>query len=369
MTSPSSPEENFAGSATVKSSRCRFQLCLEEIVTLSALIEAYANASRGKHERLCVYRYADDLGENLTILRDRILSGEYKPQPCHEFDIYCAAGQKVRRIAAPAFEDTIVQQLLYEALYDSFDRGFIFDSYGCRRGKGTHRAADRVQEFMRRADTGAYTLQIDIRKYYYRINHAVLRESIERTVADPRIVDLVMLFAGDGEVGLNVGSLLSQLFGMIYLDRFDHYVKRILKIKSYVRYVDDMVFVVRDKAEANRILAEVQAFLADRLCLELSKWRIQPLSKGVNFAGFRTWQNYRLIRKRSLHNFGRKLTKKDIDSVSAILAHAMRTSSYRHLLGRVLDKWDPEEIRQLCDRQRADLRKILFPQDEAPVFP
>lgn len=82
---------------------------------------------------------------------------------------------------------------------------------------------------------------------------------------------------------------------MIYLDRFDHYVKRILKIKSYVRYVDDMVFVVRDKAEANRILAEVQAFLADRLCLELSKWRIQPLSKGVNFAGFRTWQNYRLI--------------------------------------------------------------------------
>ena len=197
----------------------------------------------------------------------------------------------------------------------------------------------------------------------------MLRESIERTVADPRIVDLVMLFAGDGEVGLNVGSLLSQLFGMIYLDRFDHYVKRILKIKSYVRYVDDMVFVVRDKAEANRILAEVQAFLADRLCLELSKWRIQPLSKGVNFAGFRTWQNYRLIRKRSLHNFGRKLAKKDIESVSAILAHAMRSSSYRHLLNRVLDKWGPEEIRQLCDRQRADLRKILFPQDEAPVFP
>lgn len=166
-----------------------------------------------------------------------------------------------------------------------------------------------------------------------------------------------------------MGSLLSQLFGMIYLDRFDHYVKRILKIKSYVRYVDDMVFVVRDKAEANRILAEVQAFLADRLCLELSKWRIQPLSKGVNFAGFRTWTDYRLIRKRSLHNFGRKLAKKDIESVSAILAHAMRSSSYRHLLNRVLDAWEPEDIRQLCDRQRADLRKILFPQDEAPVFP
>lgn len=78
---------------------------------------------------------------------------------------------------------------------------------------------------------------------------------------------------------------------------------------------------------------------------------------------------YRLIRKRSLHNFGRKLAKKDIESVCAILAHAMRSSSYRHLLNRVLDAWEPEEIRQLCDRQRADLRKILFPQDEAPVFP
>lgn len=129
-----------------------------------------------------------------------------------------------------------------------------------------------------------------------------------------------------------------------------------------------MVFVVRDKDVANRLLADVQAFLAERLCLELSKWRIQPLSKGVNFAGFRTWTDYRLIRKRSLHNFGRKLAKKDIESVSAILAHAMRSSLYRHLLNRVLDAWDPEDIRQLCDRQRSDLCKILFPQGEEPIF-
>lgn len=86
-----------------------------------------------------------------------------------------------------------------------------------------------------------------------------------------------------------------------------------------------------------------------------------PSSPEENFAGSATVKSSRC-------RF--QLCLEEIVTLSALIeAYAMRTSSYRHLLGRVLDKWGPEEIRQLCDRQRADLRKILFPQDEAPVFP
>ena len=115
--------------------------------------------------------------------------------------IYCTAGQKIREIHAPSFSDLIAQFVFYDAVYPVFDRGFIFDSYGCRKHKGALRAADRVQEFIRKSPANSYYLQIDIRKYYYSIDHAVLRECLERRITDHEIVDLAMSFCEEGNKG------------------------------------------------------------------------------------------------------------------------------------------------------------------------
>lgn len=352
---------NYAGSATGKSSRSQFTLSLDEIITLDALIRSFHSASAGRKCRTKISKYTDNVGENLLSLQKRLYERTYQPLPCSKFDIFCSAGQKVRQISAPAFEDTIVQHLLYDALYPSFDRSFIYDSYGCRKGKGTHKAADRVQEFMRQASPNSYYLQIDIRKYYYNIHHDVLRESLKRRIADPEVLDLVMSFCGDeGKVGLNVGSLLSQLFGMVYLDRFDHWIKRTLKIKYYVRFVDDCLFILPTREEAMRVKEACEKYLWETLYLRLSKWRVHPISRGANFVGMRTWRHKRIIRRRSLHNFGRCLRREKIDSIVSILGHAKGTSSYKHLIDRCLDELPVESIRKLPRRIRDEMAEAVY---------
>lgn len=359
MRTPSSIDEKLADLGTAYSSRGQFPYTLEEVATLTNFIYAHHCATVGKKHRARVFRYADDLGENLLKLQQAVLAGTYKPKPCSDFEIFCTAGQKIRKISAPAFEDTVVQHVLYQSTYTHFDKKFIFDSYGCRRGKGTHKAADRLQYFMRRAPEGSYILQIDVRKYYYSIVHTVLRESLERAIADKRLVDLLMLFCGNRDVGLNVGCLLSQLFGMIYLDRFDHFVKRTLKVKMYIRYVDDMIFILPSREEAENVLSQCVKYLHENLHLELSKHRIVPMEDGANFVGFRTKPGRRLLRRRSVIKFRRSLRKVKIDSISSILGHAIGTGSYRPFLHAALDTLSVEDIRRLPDRFREDMAALI----------
>lgn len=360
MRTPSSTDEKLADLGTVKSSRGQFPLMVEELMTLTNLIHAHRCATVGKKHRARVFRYADDLGENLLRLQRAVIEGNYKPKPCHSFDIFCTAGQKIRKISAPAFEDTVIQHVIYQNVYSHFDRKFIFDSYGCRRGKGTHKASDRLQHFMRRAPAGSYILQIDVRKYYYSIDHSILRQSLSRSVADPALVDLMMQFCGDGEVGLNVGCLLSQLYGMIYLDRFDHWVKRTLKVGMYIRYVDDMIFILPNKKAAEDVLAQCVTYLRDNLRLELSKHRIVPLAEGANFVGFRTKKGRRVLRRRSVVNFKRAVRRAKIESIASILGHALGTASYRPFLHTALDTLQVEDIRRLPERFREDMAWVLF---------
>ena len=359
MTCPTIQSEmvKYAGSETDKNtSRSQFLLGLDDICTIENLAYAFSAASRGKKRRGRVFQFCMDRGMRIYDLQRKIYERKYEPQPCAKFEIFCTSGQKVRTISAPAFPDTVVQHMLYEAVLPYFDRTFIFDSYGCRRGKGTHKAADRLQDFLRHSPGDAYYLQIDIRKYYYSINHEKLRESLARVIKDYEVLDLMMQFCkNDSGVGLNVGSLLSQLFGLIYLDRFDHWVKRHLKIRRYLRYVDDAVFIFDTKAEAVKAKTEIERYLSEQLGLSLSKWHVSPIKSGINFVGLRTWPTHRLIRKRSLHNFGRKLKAGKVESFVSILGHAMGTDSYRHLLLRIPDELDPCEIMRLPKRIRDDL--------------
>lgn len=333
----------------------------EEVVTLENLLFAYHCACRGKRHRPSVQRYEQMLGKNLSDLLCRLLDGSYKPRACYQFEVFCTAGQKRRLISAPAFEDTIVQHLLYQLFYPKIERAFIFDSYGCRKGKGTHKAADRVQDFMRQAPEGSYVLQLDVRKYYYRINHDKLRPMLERLIRDKRLVDLTMQFVGDGPVGLNVGSLLSQLFGMIYLDGLDHYIKRTLRVKHYVRYVDDMVLILPTREEALKARDAIIAYLKT-VDLELSKWRLQPITRGINFAGLRTWPTHRLIRKRSLKTFGKALKTQNTVSLTSILGHAAHTSSCRGLLLRVANELPAAKIRELPEPVRYKVLSTAYPE-------
>lgn len=355
----------------------RPKLTLQEAFSADRVLYSCYQAFKGKNYRPRYYAFNLDLGLNLHRLCADILHGTYKPDRPSVFTIFCNCGQKNRTIHASSVRDVVAQRIIYDYLYPEFNRSFIFDNYGCRLGKGTRKAADRVQEFIRRSPKDSYYLQLDVRKFYYNIDHAVLRELLGKKVKDPALLDLCMSFAThdpgpesytpyDPNVGLNVGAMISQLYGLIYLDYIDHYIKDELGVKFYVRYVDDMVLIGLTKQECLELKAKIEQRLWDKLHLKLSVAIIQPLRHGINFAGFITRARSRYVRKFSQRNFNRKLKKgpRKAKSIQAHLAHARHTASFGRMAARLISTC-PELVSHLTGRMQYDLLKLV-PRNPGP---
>lgn len=306
---------------------------LYQQLTLDALHRAYLRTRSGKRHLPSTLVYERDLGANLHRLHQQLHDDSYQIQPYRTFHVH---EPKTRLISAPAFQDRIVQHAIYELIYPIFDRTFIHDSYGCRVGKGTHKAADQAQRFLRQSHPSSYTLQLDIRRFYYSIDRGQLRSLLERKLKDRRLLLLMLRFAEQPEpCGLPIGNLLSQLFALIYLNPIDHWIKRDLNVRRYVRYVDDSILFNLGRNQAQELRERYAERIRDQLGLTLSRHTIARVSRGVNFVGFRTWRRYRLSRKHSLFRFNRSLRAGDIPSLNAIIGHALRTATITHYRRRL----------------------------------
>lgn len=319
----------------------------ERAFTPEALYQAWLDASKGKMARRATMAFSRRLGAHLDELHDEIHSGRYRPQVYVEFTVH---EPKPRTIYAPAFRDLVVQHAIYRLIYPIFNAGLIDQSFACRVGKGTHRAADYAQAALRAAPAGTCTLKLDIRKFFYRIDRARLRDLIERRIKDERFVDMMMRFAEYGHphtepLGIPIGNLLSQLYALIYLAPLDHFIKRDLKAERYARYVDDFVIFGWTRQRCLDALQRIQHFLRDSLGLELSRWTLAPLRRGLNFVGYRTWRSRRFIRRHSLHRATRCAAKGQLASVISVLGHARHTASWLPLITRL-----KEQHRAVFDR-------------------
>ena len=294
---------------------------------------AYLDARKGKRKKKACFEFENNLGANLMDLYVRLHDETYRPDPYFQFIVY---EPKERPIHAPSFRDIVVQHAIYRIIYNIFDKTFINTSFACRIGYGTHKASDYTQKVLRYYDQNLYTLKLDIRKFFYSIDRKVLRKLIERKIKDVKLVDIMMLFAEkNGPVGIPIGNLLSQIYALIYLNPLDHFIKRTLKVKHYVRYVDDFILFGLTRYQCSSIRLIIISFIKDKLRLELSKLTIQKIKKGVNFVGYRTWQNKRFIRKHSLYKFSKSLKKRKQDSIISILGHAKHTNSLPFLMTKI----------------------------------
>jgi hypothetical protein len=299
-------------------------------LTPEALRHAFHMAARHKHGKRACFKFEKHLASNLDELHRELSDGSYSPRQYYTFVVH---EPKRRTIYAPAFRDLVVQHAIYRVISPLFERIFIDQSFACRIGKGTHKAADYAQAALQASPHGSYTLKLDIRKFFYRIDRGILRTLIERKIKDARMVDLMMAFADHGEpVGIPIGNLLSQLYALIYLNPLDHFIKRELGIKRYCRYVDDFVLFGITHDYAVECQARIIEFIRDNLNLELSKSTIAPVSRGINFVGYRTWVSKRFIRRHSLYNYRIALRNGKTDSAISILGHAQRTHSLQHML-------------------------------------
>lgn len=313
-----------------------------EIFTRENLHQAFLDARKGKRKKRACFDFETALGRNLEMLYQEIHSGTYRPRPYYTFKVY---EPKERIIHAPAFRDIVVQHAIYRIIYPLFNKTFIDQSFACRNGMGTHRASDYTQRALRKCDPDSYTLKLDIRKFFHSIDRSILNWLLERKIKDQRLVDLMMLYAEcDGPAGIPIGNLLSQLYALVYLNPLDHYVKRILGVKNYVRYVDDFILFGLTREQCLEYRERIIIYLDKALRLTLSKSTIQKVRRGVNFVGYRTWRHKRFIRKFSLYRFKKALRTGNARSIASILGHACRTNSLPHMLRLIKESSNGQNI-------------------------
>lgn len=262
-----------------------------EICTFAVLYAAYLAARRGKRSRAATAHYEVHLLENIVNLVYILQTKIYRPGVFRVFYVY---EPKKRLVQAPAFVDKVVQHALVDnLLYERITRSFILDNYASQKNKGMHFGLDRLKYFLtdyyRKQHTAeGWILKADVRHFFASINHDELKEKLKRLELEPVVYDLLCIYI-DCSDGLPLGYQTSQLFALLYLDEFDHFVKERLHIRYYGRYMDDFFLICPDKAYLQYCLKEIRAFMAT-LGLELNeKTQIFPLRNGIDFLGFHTY--------------------------------------------------------------------------------
>ncbi len=302
----------------------------EQAFSRDNLYQAYLDARRGKRNKRACFQFELALGTNLEKIYQELWSGRYYPEPYFQFTVY---EPKERTIYAPAFRDVVVQHAVYRIIYPIFDKTFINTSFACRIGYGTHKASTTAQQMLRQCKPDDYTLKLDLRKFFYRIDRTILEKQIRRRLKDERLIRIMMQFAVyQSPVGIPIGNLLSQIYALIYLNPLDHFIKRELKVKRYLRYVDDFILIGLTRDQCLEYRQRIIQWLDNNLNMTLSKSSIQKVKSGLNFVGYRTWQGKKFIRKHSLYKFKQSVKKGNLESCISILGHAKQTASLNHLL-------------------------------------
>lgn len=301
------------------------KISFDQITSIEALFEAHQRALRRKRNNQVATGFDSHLASRLISLQQELRRGTYQTLPYRRKVIH---EPKRREIEAPAYRDRIVQHALHASLSPLFENFFIRDSYACRIGRGIHSAADRVQHFLRASGDDLYVCQIDISKYYASINHETLMRLLARKIDDARVLTLLRiivdstdsgtehdhLFAPDspyltgGRRGIPIGNLTSQLFANVYLHEADTYAKQKLKIRRYVRYMDDILFFHEDKAQLHAWKETMTEFLDRELKLTVNprKVRVYPAKAGVGFVGFTIFRTHKRLRGSSVRRFTRR---------------------------------------------------------------
>lgn len=294
------------------------------------LFYAYKAAIKGKRYRADVMRFTDRLEDNLIILQNELIWGTYD---VGRYNIFYVYEPKKRLIMSLLFKDRVAQQAIYRQLNPLIEKRFISDSYACRVKKGTHKAIDRLQYWMRQTERKPkkyYYLKLDVSKYFYRIDHDILKQILRNMIDDDQLLGLLAKIIdcedtkfglpmgadiGDvafdemlSDVGLPIGNLTSQMFANLYLNELDQFCKHRLHLHYYIRYMDDIIILHHDKKELERIKRTIADFLGDKLNLQLNrKTCIRPTSMGIEFVGFRVWSTHRKLRRKTAKKLRKRL--------------------------------------------------------------
>ncbi|HEY6920048.1 MAG TPA: group II intron reverse transcriptase/maturase [Methyloceanibacter sp.] len=269
---------------------------MEAVVERENLRKALARVKRNKGaagvDGMSVEDLSAYLKEHWPAIRAQLLDGTYKPQPVRRVEIPKASGG-TRPLGIPTVLDRFIQQAVMQVLQADWDRTFSEMSFGFRPGRSAHQAVARAQEYV--ASGHSFVVDIDLEKFFDRVNHDILMGLVAKRVADKRLLKLIRGFLTAGvlegglvsptEEGTPQGGPLSPLLSNLMLDVLDKELEK--RGHHFVRYADDCNIYVRSERAGERVMAGIENFLAKRLKLKVNKAKSAVAKPSVRkFLGF-----------------------------------------------------------------------------------
>jgi len=319
-----------------------------ELCSYGNLVLAYKKARKHKTTKEYVLEFEKELENNLLTLRSELLLHCYQPRPLVHFII---RDPKTRKISKSTFRDRIVHHALCNVIEPIFEKSFIYDSYANRIGKGTLKAINRFDFFKRKSSknntVNSYILKGDIKKYFDNVDLLVLLSILREKIGDRRIFWLIKKILNNyGHMikGMPLGNLTSQFFANVYLNKLDGFVKHKLKVKYYLRYVDDFVILDSNKEKLESYKLQIDEFLKSKLSIQLheDKSKIYCLGDSMAFLGFRVFYYHKLLKKSNLNRLKKnflflkeRYIRKEIDYefiynfIEGWVAYAKNASTYK----------------------------------------
>jgi RNA-directed DNA polymerase len=303
-----------------------------EITSFHTLMVADTHVSKGKRENTERLRFYDNREGNLEEISTLLRAGKVPKVEYHSFYVYVP---KVRKVIFIDYWSKVVQRAIYDVLNPKICRTFIEHTYACVKGRGQLAAMERLYTWMRETRTSGtewYYYKFDVAKFFYRIDHEILMDICRKKIDDPRTVDLLGYYINNDAVpfgmpldanqltiteeqmlydlGIPIGGGLSHMLGNMYLDPLDQFCKRVLGIKRYIRYMDDIIILDNDKERLKGYGRRMTQFLEERLHLNFNnKTALRPVWVGCEFVGFVIYNDHVILRKSTTLRMKRTLRK------------------------------------------------------------
>ena len=263
----------------------------EDVIGFEALYTSMMKTRKNVLWKDSVAAYYHRGVERTDRLSSELHSGKYKASPPKHFMV---TSPKPRAIASVAYRDRVYQRSLNDnVVYPVMTQGFIYDNFACQHGKGTDPARAKMKEFLhrhyRKHGTDGWVAQFDIHGYYPNMRHDLTEENFRRKLpkwAYDR-VERILREQYSGDVGYNPGSQLIQIAGISMLDGVDHFIKEKLRVRLYIRYMDDLILIHENLETLEAYMkAIIREFDKSGFAVNPKKTRIFALKEGIMFLGF-----------------------------------------------------------------------------------
>lgn len=393
---PESPKTASEPESPASTQRLMEEICSRENMK-EALKRVQSNGGSPGIDNMEVSELPKFFAKHWPALRDQLLSGTYKPKPVKRVEIPKRAGG-VRQLGIPTAVDRVIQQAILQVLQPRWDPTFSEQSFGFRPGRSAHQAVAKARQYQ--AEGYRYVVDIDLEKFFDRVNHDILMSRVARRISDKRLLKLLRAFLTAGVLanglvspateGTPQGGPLSPLLSNLLLDELDRELER--RGLRFVRYADDCNIYVRSLRAGYRVMESLTRFVTHKLKLRVNRAKSAvdrpSRRKFLGFSFTREKQPRLRIAPESLRQFKKRIRELTRRSRGISLDQVIETLrpyllGWRGYFGRCetpsvlkdLDKWIRRRLRAYLWQQwrrgknrYAQLRRLGVSEEKAPRY-